>query len=71
MTELKLCLIRPPALPAYQDTDIKEDAMLTSLLGYLESINFPQENIKLFDFQLDRSINYKNILTFLLTLLLN
>lgn len=62
MSDLKLCLIRPPALPAYQDTDIKEDPMITSLIGYLDSIHFPRENIDVFDFQLDRSINYDHLL---------
>lgn len=62
MTKIKLCLIRPPALPAYQDTDIKEDPMLTALLGYLKSINFPTSDISVFDFQLDRSLNYQNLI---------
>lgn len=59
---LNVCLIRPPALPAYQDTDIKEDPMLTSLLGYFSSISLPERNVSIFDFQLDRSICYEDLL---------
>lgn len=59
--EKRICLVRPPALPAYQDTDIKEDPMLTSLLGYLYSINYDRKYIKIFDFQLDRSTTYDDI----------
>lgn len=58
----KICLVRPPALPAYQDTDIKEDPMLTMLIGYLCKVGVPLKNIDIFDYQLSRSITYKDLL---------
>jgi hypothetical protein len=60
---MKICLVRPPALPSYQDTDIKEDPMLTSLIAYFQSINFSFDHITIFDFQLDRTINYQTLLS--------
>ena len=59
---MKICLIRPPALPRYHDIDIKEDPMLTAVLGYFESINLSDSNWDLFDFQLDKNITYKDLL---------
>lgn len=61
MSDMKVCLVRPPALPAYQDTDIKEDPMLTSFLGYLFAIGFKKDNIAVYDYQLDRTITYEDL----------
>lgn len=57
-----ICLVRSPALPRYHDIDIKEDPMLTALLGYFDSIKLEQEAYDIFDFQLDKSITYRNLL---------
>lgn len=58
---MKIALVRPPALPAYHDTDIKEDPMLSSLYYYLEAIGISSDDIDIFDFQLDKSIVYDSI----------
>jgi MoaA/NifB/PqqE/SkfB family radical SAM enzyme len=54
----KLCLIRSPALPVYHDVDIKGDPMLCAFIGYLNSIQYTEINYSVFDFQLDKSIDY-------------
>lgn len=59
---MKVCLLRAPALPKYHDIDIKEDPMLTALLGYFDSINLGKEFYDIFDFQLEKDIAYKDLL---------
>lgn len=59
---MRIAFVRPPALPAYHDIDIKEDPMLCALNGYFEAIDFPAENLHFFDFQLDKNIRYESLL---------
>lgn len=57
-----ICLVRPPSLPGYHDTDIKEDPMLCGILGYLHALAFPADRVDIFDFQLQKDIDYTNLL---------
>jgi hypothetical protein len=56
----KLCLIRPPYVSSYNDNDVREETIITSFLGYLNSIYYKEE-IQIFDFHLDKSISVKDI----------
>lgn len=58
----KICLVRPPALPAYHDTDIKEDPILCALIGYFNSICLAETEYDVFDFQLDRTVQFTTLL---------
>ena len=62
MQNKRICLVRPPALPYYHDTDIKEDPILTSFLGYLSSIDWPLQEVGIFDFQLTKKIEYHDLI---------
>lgn len=59
---MKVCLVRAPALPRYHDIDIKEDPMLTALLGYFSSINLSDECWDVYDFQLEKNASYSDLL---------
>lgn len=58
----KFCIVRPPSLPAYHDTDIKEDPIISAINGYFHSIQLPENEYDIFDFMLDKTITYQSLL---------
>jgi radical SAM superfamily enzyme YgiQ (UPF0313 family) len=57
----RIALVRPPYVPRYNDTDIREDPILTALNGYLDSIVLKVE-VDFFDFHLDQHLKAQDLI---------
>ncbi len=54
--------MRAPTVSSYADYDVREEPMLTGLLGYFDSIGLNSSEYDIYDFHLDRSIKHTNLL---------
>ncbi|NER29492.1 MAG: radical SAM protein [Symploca sp. SIO1C4] len=59
----KICFIRPPYVSSYNDNDVREETIITSFLGYLDSISY-EGATQIFDFHLDPSVSVQKILEY-------